>query len=139
MQIIVKTRAGSSIALDVEEVHTIWAVKTQIHRRLSIAPEQQRLFLAGKVMEDTLTLADYKLRSSSLLSMAKSQGAMAKLMMDNRTILLEVSLNSTTGAREEKASLQAMISENVARTTLLAAGQRSSFDLDLRRSVAVRA
>jgi len=139
MQIFVKTLAGSSISLNVEENHTIRSVKAQIHHRLNIAPEQQRLLLAGKLMEDTLTLADYKLRGSSLLSMAKSQGAMAKLMMDNRTLVLEVCLTSSNRGLEDKTSLETLIAENIARTSLLAARQNSSLDLDLRRSVVVGA
>ena len=139
MQIFVKTLAGSSISLDVEENHTIRSVKEQIDHRLSIAPEQQRLHLAGKLMEDTFTLADYKLRGSSLLSMAKSQGAMAKLMMDNRTLVLEVCLLSSSRGLDEKTSLENLIAENIARTSSLAARQNSSLDFDLRRSIFVGA
>lgn len=120
MQIFIKTAEGSPLSLDVEETHTIKAVKAQIQCKLSIAPEQQRLTLRGKSMEDTLTLADYKLRGSSLLSMAKSQGAMAKMMMDNRTLILEVCSKKSCSCNEV---VEAFIAQNIARTALLSARQ----------------
>ena len=66
-KIEVKTLTGKIITLDVEPYNTIENVKQKIRDKEGIPPDQQRLTLAGRQLEDSRLIQEYNIRANAVL------------------------------------------------------------------------
>jgi len=81
MQIFVKTPAGETITLDVEQTDSIKDVKAKIQVKEGYPPALQRLFFDGQELQDNSTLVEYNIQKQSTLDLvlleAEERGVLA--------------------------------------------------------------
>jgi hypothetical protein len=71
MQIFIKTLQGFSNTLEVERTDTIGEIKAKIQLKDGIPVEEQKIFFAGKVLEDDKTVDDYSIEKESSIHLLR--------------------------------------------------------------------
>mmetsp|Transcript_85481 Transcript_85481/g.276841 ORF Transcript_85481/g.276841 Transcript_85481/m.276841 type:complete len:175 (+) Transcript_85481:571-1095(+) len=92
MQVFVQTPLGKTIALDVEASDTVGAVKGKLVASEGVPPEQQRLSLAGRRLEDKLRLGQCGVAAGSTLQLTLR---LLVKIVTGRTVAVDVELSDT--------------------------------------------
>jgi len=90
MSISVKTLEGKSATLETNRSALVAQLKEQLHDRLGVPPNEQRLIFAGKQLEDDRALFDYKIEEKATLHLVRRlhRGNIFVTIMTGKTIML---------------------------------------------------
>jgi len=87
---------GKTITLDVDADDTIEKVKEHVCRKTGFPAVSQRLFFAGKQLDDHCTITDYNIRKESVIHLlARLRGGLTADEIQAITAMMTAALNST--------------------------------------------
>ena len=125
MQIYVEMYEDTCIALEVETSYSIADVKTQICSKKGIPPAEQRLFFAGKALEDGYTLSDYKVDRRSTLYVFPSHNMVIFVKtVTGEAIPLDVMPSDTIQSVKANLSYNSLPELFLARSSLFFTGKQ---------------
>lgn len=93
MQVFVKTQKGKMITLEIESSDTVYSVKAKIQTIEDISHAMQCLRLAGRNLEDELTMADCNISHDDTLHLFKKKMQIFIKVLDGTTKTLDVVFN----------------------------------------------
>lgn len=98
MQIFVETVSGKTLTLEVEPTDSIEAIKVKIQEKTGILPACQRLYFAGKILEEGKTLTDYNIQKETMLQLSVGK-------TNDGTGSTDITVNGTYQAAETAADV----------------------------------
>ncbi|XP_077402012.1 uncharacterized protein LOC144035855 [Vanacampus margaritifer] len=140
MQIFVSTITGKTIALEVEANNTVETVKSKIEDKEDFPPDEQRLILGVRQLEDDHTLSDYEIKkehsNNFVLRLRGDMRIFLKAYPSGVTIPLEVKNSDTIADVKAKIYLKERIPPEEQRLILagnMLADNRTVFDCNIQK------
>lgn len=105
MQLLVKTLAGKTITVDVEEGDSVEQLKQKLFDKEGIPVDQQRLIFGGKQLDMDRTLADYGVTNGATMHLVlRLRGGMQLLVktLAGKTITVDAEEGDTVDQLKQK-------------------------------------
>ena len=107
MQIFVKPLYGETIDIDVKPPYTVEQIKDELQKKLNISKNSQHLIFAGRQLNETHTLSDYKIQKGSTVCLATcARSSMQIFVKDFRRKTITLVVEPSDTIENVKAKIQ---------------------------------